>query len=274
MTVDTSLAHLLRGWRQRALLTQEQLARRTGLGVRTVRRLESDGLRRPRTDSVRLLADGLGLTADERHLLISAARTPPGPPGDPSDTAESGVEADAQGGADVQAGIGAAGIEAGIEAGIGADVLREAERALAAYRRSGDRHGEAGALNTVGWHHALLGDYETALVHCQESLSICESLGDPSGAARAWTSIGYAYHHLGQYDLAVASYRTSTGWFAESGDRYGGAASLGRLGDTYLDAGDWDAARQAWLEALETLDDLGHDDADGIRARLTALGRR
>ena len=51
MTSETgpSLAALVRTWRERALLTQEQLAVKTGLGVRTIRRLEGDGLRRPRT---------------------------------------------------------------------------------------------------------------------------------------------------------------------------------------------------------------------------------
>jgi len=35
-----ALAALTRAWRERALLTQEQLAERTGLGVRTIRRLD------------------------------------------------------------------------------------------------------------------------------------------------------------------------------------------------------------------------------------------
>jgi len=68
------LARLARAWRERALLTQEQLARRSGLGVRTIVRLESGGLRRPRLDSVRLLADALGLSDAERARLVSAAR--------------------------------------------------------------------------------------------------------------------------------------------------------------------------------------------------------
>jgi tetratricopeptide (TPR) repeat protein/transcriptional regulator with XRE-family HTH domain len=80
---ESSLAELLRTWRERALLTQEQLARRTGLGVRTIRRLESDSLRRPRKDSMRLLADALELTGTERAQLIAAARGGPAEPGRP-----------------------------------------------------------------------------------------------------------------------------------------------------------------------------------------------
>lgn len=69
-----SLAVLVRTWRERALLTQEQLAHLTGLGVRTIRRLESDNPRRARSQSVRLLADALGLADAERALLIAAAQ--------------------------------------------------------------------------------------------------------------------------------------------------------------------------------------------------------
>ena len=71
------LGTLLREWRQRALLTQEQLAERTGLNVRTVRGLESGSPRRPRTASVRLLAEALGLDTAERAALVSAARSAP-----------------------------------------------------------------------------------------------------------------------------------------------------------------------------------------------------
>ncbi|MEW1836389.1 tetratricopeptide repeat protein [Nonomuraea angiospora] len=67
------LGELLRGWRERALLTQEQVAARAGLNVRTVRRLEADELRRPRSASVRSLAEALGLDAAEVSVLTRAA---------------------------------------------------------------------------------------------------------------------------------------------------------------------------------------------------------
>ncbi|MEU8401907.1 NB-ARC domain-containing protein [Nonomuraea sp. NPDC048892] len=75
-----SLGELLRTWRRRALLTQEQLAERAGLNVRTVRRLENDGLLRPRTTSVLLLARALDLDEAERAALNTAARSTTGAP--------------------------------------------------------------------------------------------------------------------------------------------------------------------------------------------------
>ena len=68
------VAALVRGWRERALLTQEGLALRSGLGVRTIRRLESGDRTRPRDCSVSLLADALDLPVEERARLVAAVR--------------------------------------------------------------------------------------------------------------------------------------------------------------------------------------------------------
>ncbi len=66
------LAAQMRLWRERALLTQEQLADSSGLGVRTIRRLESRVDLRPRSESIRLLAAALRLTDEELAQLVSA----------------------------------------------------------------------------------------------------------------------------------------------------------------------------------------------------------
>jgi polar amino acid transport system substrate-binding protein len=68
-----SLAGLLRGLRQRALLTQEELALRSGLSVRTIRGLELGRIRRPHSGSLRRLADALQLAGQEREALVAAA---------------------------------------------------------------------------------------------------------------------------------------------------------------------------------------------------------
>jgi polar amino acid transport system substrate-binding protein len=75
-----SLAGLLRGLRQRALLTQEELAQRSGLSVRTIRGLELGRIRRPHSGSLRRLADALQLGGEEREALAAAARSERGEP--------------------------------------------------------------------------------------------------------------------------------------------------------------------------------------------------
>jgi len=65
---------LLRRRRTAAALSQEQLAERAGLSVRGLSDLERGVHRAPRLETVRMLADALGLGEDDRVDLLAAAR--------------------------------------------------------------------------------------------------------------------------------------------------------------------------------------------------------
>lgn len=69
-----TFAALVQRWRYAANLTQEGLAERSGLSPRSIQNLESGRVSRPRRDSVRLLADALGLTGRARAEFEHAAR--------------------------------------------------------------------------------------------------------------------------------------------------------------------------------------------------------
>jgi tetratricopeptide (TPR) repeat protein/transcriptional regulator with XRE-family HTH domain len=71
---DRSLAVLIRRHRIAARLTQEELADRAGVSVRTIRGLEGGRVLRPRRDSIRLLSDALQLSAGHRRELEEVAR--------------------------------------------------------------------------------------------------------------------------------------------------------------------------------------------------------
>ena len=71
-----TLGELLRRYRQAAGLTQEELAARSGLSVRAIGDLERDRRRAPRKDTISLLAQALGLTAEERAAVLSAVHRP------------------------------------------------------------------------------------------------------------------------------------------------------------------------------------------------------
>jgi predicted ATPase/class 3 adenylate cyclase len=70
----TDFGHLLRHHRLAAGLSQEDLAERAGLSIRGISDLERGQRSAPRLETVRLLADGLGLAATDRAALIAAAR--------------------------------------------------------------------------------------------------------------------------------------------------------------------------------------------------------
>ncbi|MFE9122254.1 ATP-binding protein [Streptomyces sp. NPDC007172] len=64
---------VLRDFRRRAGLTQEELADRAGLSARTIRALERGQNRVPRVASVREVAKALGLGTDDRQRLLATA---------------------------------------------------------------------------------------------------------------------------------------------------------------------------------------------------------
>ena len=86
-TTFTSFGALLRHHRLTAGLTQEELAERAGLSTRGVQALETGGRTSPRAETVRLLADALGLDAETRAALIAAARPELGRAGHPRSAA-------------------------------------------------------------------------------------------------------------------------------------------------------------------------------------------
>ncbi|MEV6578868.1 helix-turn-helix domain-containing protein [Streptomyces sp. NPDC051582] len=78
MTED--LGTLLRELRDAANLTQDQVAERSGVSVRTIRRLESGTSTNHRMGTVNLLADALGLDDGDRLRLAAALAGPPASP--------------------------------------------------------------------------------------------------------------------------------------------------------------------------------------------------
>jgi predicted ATPase/DNA-binding XRE family transcriptional regulator len=77
---------LLRERRRAAGLTQDELARASGVGVRTLRDLEQGRAARPQRSTVDLLATALGLTGPEREEFEAAARGRRAPGGRPETT--------------------------------------------------------------------------------------------------------------------------------------------------------------------------------------------
>src|SRR6185295_15695529 len=59
-----------------------------------------------------------------------------------------------------------------------AEALAHGRRALECYEAAGDLRARAGALNSIGWCHVLLGEYRQALVYCRRALVEVRRFGD------------------------------------------------------------------------------------------------
>ncbi len=79
-TASPGFGDSLRRFRLAAGLTQEQLAEQAGLSARGISDLERGVNRAPRRDTLDLLLEALGLSADERIALIASTRHRRGPP--------------------------------------------------------------------------------------------------------------------------------------------------------------------------------------------------
>ncbi|WP_436525040.1 ATP-binding protein [Actinoplanes sp. HUAS TT8] len=77
MASDQGFSALLRSHRRRAGLTQDELAVRAAIGVRTVRDLERGRASRPQRTTAELLVQALGLTGSDREEFLAAARGRP-----------------------------------------------------------------------------------------------------------------------------------------------------------------------------------------------------
>ena len=148
------------------------------------------------------------------------------------------------------------------------EALHHARQAMEIADEVGDAKLYRGTVNAVGWLHALLGDHHAALDHCLRSLKLHQEAGDEAGESVIWDSLGYIHHHLGDVGEAVRCYETALRMYRVIGDRLEEAMTLDRLGDTLDAAGDRAAAGRAWAEAAAVLEDLGHNAADRVRAKV------
>jgi tetratricopeptide (TPR) repeat protein len=147
------------------------------------------------------------------------------------------------------------------------EALDHALRDLELCRAAGNSGAEANALGNVGWFHARLGAYRTALAYCQQALNLQRQAEDRYTMAHTVDSLGYIYRHLGDRDQASTCCRHALDLFRQAGDLYSEATCLTYLGDTHRDAGDLDAAHQAWLQAEAILHRLNHPDVERVRRK-------
>lgn len=141
------------------------------------------------------------------------------------------------------------------------------EKALAGFRREGDRDGEADVLSNLGLVQSALGNYQQAIEYYEQSLQLAQAVGDRAGQASPLGNLGNAYYSLGQYETAIEFHQRSLTIARESGDRRSVARSLGNLARVYFGQGDFRRALQVGQEGLAL-----HRELRNRRGIATALG--
>lgn len=152
--------------------------------------------------------------------------------------------------------------------------LAHAEQALSLFEAGENLDGKANALNNIGWYHSQLGDFQSALDHCTQALILQQQVGNRYWQAHTWDSLGYVHFRLGRQAEAIHCYEHALALWREAAERYYEATTLTHLGDSHRAAGQPELARGAWRRALEILEQLGHLDAERVRARLRAAPAR
>jgi tetratricopeptide (TPR) repeat protein/transcriptional regulator with XRE-family HTH domain len=138
-----------------------------------------------------------------------------------------------------------------------ADAIARHTAAAQCAQRSGDRLGQANALNQVGVVWRTMGDYPPGARALAEALAIHRELGDRLGQANVLDNLGSLKYLTGRYPDAVQHHQDALGLYREVGDRLGQANALNNLGAVRRMTGDYPGAAQALTGALGLFRDLG-----------------
>ena len=145
------------------------------------------------------------------------------------------------------------------------------KQALEIVRELGLGHFEASVLRALGDICTSMGDHEQALRLADAALAILGADGRPVDTRFTQHTRGLALIGLGRLEEGIACIRDSVEMFFTMGEQYEAADVLAQLGTIHLRHGDAAQARECWLRSVRLLTELGHPDADDVRAKLAAL---
>ncbi|HLJ98351.1 MAG TPA: tetratricopeptide repeat protein, partial [Streptosporangiaceae bacterium] len=126
----------------------------------------------------------------------------------------------------------------------------DAERALAAARRSGSRYAEQRCLVTLANGLTYGGDAERAVEVGEEALELARDLNAPTFEFASMVLLAQAYCKAGRFDQGIASGRGALALSRRLTDLGGEGLALGVLGDVYRQAGREAEAVDTFLLAL------------------------
>ena len=99
------------------------------------------------------------------------------------------------------------------------DMITTGQAAVDSAHHAGDRHGEAGALNSLGVALRQVRRFDEAITAHQQALALFTELGDRGGEAVALNNLGVALQEVRRFDEAITAHQQALALFTELGDR-------------------------------------------------------
>jgi len=125
------------------------------------------------------------------------------------------------------------------------------ERALAAYRRTGDRRFEGVVLGNLSAVYRSLGELQKASQAATDALRIAEQTGDAQGIGFSRDNLASAHLARGEFGRALAIYRQALDDLRRTPHALTEGLVWNELGTLYRRLGEGDDARSAWAHARE-----------------------
>lgn len=144
------------------------------------------------------------------------------------------------------------------------EAIQRFERAVEAFRKSGDRRGEGTALANVGLAYADLGEARRAIAYLEQALDVYRDIGDRRNEGIALGNLGLAYADLGETRGAIEYFEQALALSREICDREGEGAALANLGLAYGDLGETRRAIEYFKRALPVPREIGDRRGEGI----------
>ena len=109
---------------------------------------------------------------------------------------------------------------------------------------------QADNLGNIGLIYGTLGDNDQALSMLEESLAIQKEIGDNTGIGSSLNNIGSIFKIRGDYDQALSLLEESLAIQKEIGDKNGMGTTLNNISQIYYARGDYDQALSILEESL------------------------
>jgi DNA-binding SARP family transcriptional activator/Tfp pilus assembly protein PilF len=139
-----------------------------------------------------------------------------------------------------------------------AESMAHRQRAIALYRRTGDRAREANAMASAGMDYLASGNLDEAIIWCQKAVPGVRAHSTAFALSAVLNCLGSAYQEAGQLDLAIEAGRDALEATRVAGSRLAEAATLDGLGVAYHQADRLDQA----VDSLRRAVDLQHELAE------------